>query len=187
MNSLFGKEPVSLPHLRMVKRLAELLDPLGEGARLPEEYHEAWAGHFKSEGVTKEEAEKIGQWYIKHHTICPSIPGVFTALRFLREHKTLPNQRLAGPTEVLAGELLQFLRKRGVDLHEGVRALAQASALAQVASYRTVSPSTDRSYVKSELEGVARLADFFADDILNEVHRGVGSLAHLQDYLFDDV
>lgn len=186
MSSLFGNEPVSLPHLRMVKRMAELLAPLGENARLAEEHHESWAGHFKSQGMTKDESEKIGQWYIKHHTICPSIPDVFKALRFLREHKSLPNQRLAVSTEILAGQLLQFLRRNGVELHEGIRALAQASALAQVAYYRTDSPSTDRSYVKSEFEGIARLADYFADDILNEVRQGVGSLAHLEHYLFDD-
>jgi hypothetical protein len=186
MSSLFGNDPVSLPHLRMVKRMAELLEPLGENARLPEVHHEGWAGHFQSQGMTKDESEKIGQWYIKHHTICPSIPEVFTALRFLREHNSLPSQRLAGSTEILAGQLLQFLRKNGVELLDGVRALAQASALAQVAYYRTDSPSTDRGHVKSEFEGIARLADYFADDILNEVQQGVGSLAHLEHYLFDN-
>ncbi len=186
MSSIFDDGPVSLPHLRMVKQLAELLEPLGENGILPAEHHTSWADFFRSHDMTADEAEKIGKWYVKHHTICPSMPDISTALTFLRKHKTLPSQRITSPTELLAGELLQFLSERGIELPNAVRALAQAAALAQLAYYRADSPRTDRTYVKMELEGIARQADFFADDILAEARQGVGGLAHLEPYLFPE-
>jgi hypothetical protein len=182
----FSEQPVSLPHLRMVKKFADHLEGFEESNRLPVESHETWARCFQEIQITEVEADKIGKWYAQHHTICPSIPNVNIALKFLREHRTLPTQRLACNTELLAGEILGFLSERGIELHEATRALAQASALTQLAYYRNESPSTDLAYVKMELEGFARLAYHFADDILNEVQQGTGSLANLEKYLIQD-
>ncbi|EPG9350573.1 hypothetical protein ACKU3Z_029630 [Pseudomonas aeruginosa] len=182
----FSEQPVSLPHLRMVKKLADQLKGFEESNRLPVEYHETWARCFQEIQITEAEADVIGKWYVQHHSICPSIPYVNIALKFLREHRTLPNQRIACKTELLAGEILGFLSERRIELHEATRALAQASALTQLAYYRNESPYTDRDDVKGELEGIARLADFFADDILNEVQQGTGSLAYLEKYLIQD-
>lgn len=186
MGKIFDSEPVSLPHLRMVKRFAEHLEPLGENGRLPEEYHSVWAGYFQECDMTMAEADQIGKWYAKHHTIGPSIPGVMNGLKFLRKHRSMPSQRLATDTELLAGDLLQLLSERGTELHEAARALILASALAQGAYYRKAAPMTGRDDITNEFEGLARQADFFADDILNEVQQGWGSLAGLESYLFEN-
>lgn len=185
MASILNNGPVSLPHLRMVKRFAEHIELLGENGRLPDEHQPAWAGYFQQNDMTMQEADSIGAWYAKHHTICPSISDVMSGLRFLRKHKTMPSQRLACNTEVLAGALLQFLSERQIELHEATRALSMASALAHGAYYRMETPDIEREYVRSEFEGIARMADFLADDILNEVRQGAGSLGELECYLFN--
>lgn len=124
--------------------------------------------------ITPREIESVGNWYPKHHTICPSIPCIFSAVQYLRKNKGLPTHRLCNPTELLAGEILGFLKEKCIGLSDAGNALQLASALVHVAYSQNVVPGIDRGYIKTEIEGMARMADYVADDILREIEQGVG-------------
>lgn len=175
--------PVRLDYFRLVKRLNDHLANLGD-ERICEDIQEAWAGHFKDMGITQDEVDIIGPWYSKHYTIGLSIPSLYQYVEHLRSHSTLPDQRIPSRTEIDAAAILKACAALGLERYNLSDALFQAAALAHHANYRVELPNTDPAYIRLEIEGRARLADYFSRDILDEAQQGVGAAAKLRKTLF---
>ncbi|HBP6379898.1 TPA: hypothetical protein L6A07_32520 [Pseudomonas aeruginosa] len=182
--NLFGTETPSLEGRRLVKRFAESLRGLAEAERLPESSFETWGEVFAKESMTLEEAEWLGNWYSMYHQRGPSLGYIMFALRRLRAEGELPEHMIAGSEDLLAQKIIKFLHDEGVSPDIAVNSLFMAAALSHVAYYRKHHPSTDRAYVRSELEGKARVSDWLVDQVLDEVEAGVGDLKALKPILF---
>lgn len=176
--------PVRLDYFRLVRRLNEHLAPLGTEACVEEEFQEAWAGYFQTLAITESEVDHLGAWYAKHYSIGPSIPMLTYYVQHLREHGEFPEYRLITSTERNAGAILQACAGLGLDRYELADALFQAAALVHISSYRESIPDADPEFIRYEVEGRARMANFFSADILDEVQQGVGLSAHLRKILF---
>ena len=177
------KAPIRLDYYRLVKRLNEHFADLPE-ALIPEEIHEAWAGYFQEMAITQEEIDLIGLWYSRHYSVSLDIPSLNHYLRYLRLHAALPHQRLPGQTETDAGSILKACAALGLSRYRLTDGLFQAAALVHHASYRSDCPSVSPEHIRTEIEGRARLADYFSHDILDEAQDGYGAAAHLRKVLF---
>lgn len=177
------KAPIRLDYYRLVKRLNEHFADLPE-ALIPEEIHEAWAGYFQEMAITQEEIDLIGRWYSRHYSVSLDIPSLNHYLRYLRLHTALPDQRLPGQTETDAGSILKACAALGLSRYRLTDGLFQAAALVHHASYRSDCPSVSPEHIRTEIEGRARLADYFSHDILDEAQDGYGAAAHLRKILF---
>ncbi len=175
--------PVRLDYFRLVKRLNEHLASLGQ-ERIDEDIQEAWAGYFQEMALTQDEIDTIGPWYSKHYSISLSIPSLRQCVEHLRRHSTLPDRRITGGTESDAVAILEACAALELDRYRLSDALFQAAALVHHAAYRVDLPNIDPEYIRQEIEGRARLADYFSRDILNEAQKGVGAAAKLGRTLF---
>lgn len=177
------KDPVRLDYFRLVKRLNEHMASLGAES-IPEAIHEAWAGFFQEMAITQKEIDVIGPWYCRHYSVSLDIPSLNQCLKHLRLHSSLPDQRLPSKPEIDAANILKACTALGLDKYSLADGLFQAAALVHHASYRSDCPTVDPQHIRSEIEGRARLADYFSGDILNEAQNGYGAAAHLSKILF---
>lgn|GEM_PF-2618014 len=177
------KAPIRLDYYRLVKRLNEHFVDLPE-ARIPEDIHEAWAGYFQEMAITQEEIDFIGLWYSRHYSVSLSIPSLNRYLKHLRLHASMPDQRLPGQTETDAGNILKACAALRLDRSSLADGLFLAAALVHHANYRSDCPTVSLEYIRMEIEGRARLADYFSHDILDEAQDGYGAAAHLRKVLF---
>ena len=175
--------PVRLDYFRLVKRLNDHLTNLGDEC-ICEDVQEAWAGHFKEMAITQDEVDIIGPWYNKHYSIGISIPSLYQYVEHLRAHSTLPDQRIPSRTENDVASILKACAALGLERYNLSDALFQAAALVHHANYRADLPNIDSAYIRREIEGRARLADYFSHDILDEAQQGIGAAAKLQKTLF---
>lgn len=182
--NLLGPETPSLEGRRLVKKFAESLRGMAEAERLPESSFETWGECFAEGNMTLEEAEWLGNWYSMYHKRSPSLGYIMHALRRLRAEGELPEHMIAGSEDLLAQKIIKFLHDEGASGDNAVNSLFMAAALSHVAYYRKHHPSIDRVYLRTELEGKARVSDWLVDQVLDEVEAGVGDLKALKPILF---
>ena len=71
-------------------------------------------------------------------------------------------------------------------LHSSVKPISGLGAtLAHLSLYRRKHKSVSRDYLRIEVEGMARMSDYAADEILDEIACGKGDLRTLGGYLFN--
>lgn len=182
--SIFDPETPSLEGRRLIKRFAASMSQMASESQVPESAFETWGECFAKECMTMEEAEWVGNWYSMYHQRSPSLPYIMSALSRLRVAGELPEHMIAGYENLLAQKIIKFLHDEGVTPGESVNGLFVAAALSHLSTYRTSYPDIDRAYQRSELEGKARLSDWLADEVLDEIEAGVGELRNLKPILF---
>lgn len=126
----------------------------------------------------------VGQWFAQHHQTCPSLPYTIHAVRALKANGLLPPNRLASKIDRNAMNILKALEGMGISADDCAQSLILAGTLAHLATYRRQHPHVDRQYLRLEVEGIARMCDYMADEILDEVERGQGDLRDLGECLF---
>jgi hypothetical protein len=178
------EEPISLEGIKLVRIFAACLAHLPEERGLPQSAHEIWSMPLSEAKVTEAQMLTVGNWYAEHHLTGPSLPYVLHALRTLKSNGSLPTSRLAGKIERNAMNVLKSLEGMGISTEECAQSLMLAGTLAHLAVYRRKHPDVDRSYLRNEVEGLARMSDYMADEILDEIERGQGDLQDLRPVLF---
>jgi hypothetical protein len=180
------EQPISLEGIKLVRIFSACLERLPEEQRLPQSAHEVWSMPLSEAQVTEAQMITVGNWYAQHHRTGPSLPYVLRAVRALKAKGSLPPNRLAGKVERNAMLILQALGGMGISPEDCAQSLMLAGTLAHLAVYRHKYPTVDRHLLRSEVEGLARMSDYMADEILDEIEQGQGDLQGLRDILFND-
>lgn len=178
------EEPVNLQGIKLVRALASTLAHLPENRQLPQKSFEIWSGHLAQLGVSESEMKQIGVWFAEHYQTPPAIPTIAHAASVLLDQGSLPPHRIASPMELNAMALLKAARDLGLMPDECAQSLMLAGTLAHLSNYRQRHPTVDRQYLGTEVEGIARQCNFYADEILDEIQQGKGELRELGSYLF---
>jgi hypothetical protein len=97
---------------------------------------------------------------------------------------SLPPHRLAATIERNAMAILHAAENLGLSADDSAQAIILAGTLAHLSHYRRSFPTIDRAYQRQEVEGTARMFDYVADEILDEIANGKGELKSLGLYLF---
>lgn len=177
-------EPVSLEGIKLVKTFASCLASLSEDRQLPQKSFSIWATPMAESGASEAEMQQVGVWFGKHHQTPPSLPYILLAVRVLKDKGELPPHRIATRQVLEAMEILNAVEKLGIVSGDSAQSLILAGTLAHLALYRKQFPNVDRAYLRTDVEGMARMSDYFADEILDEIQRGEGDLKALEPYLF---
>lgn len=183
MLSLFD-EPVSLKGIRLIKAFTACLAGLEEERQIPQASLSAWATPIAESGASEAEMQQVGTWFAKHHQTPPSLSYILFAVRVLKNKGELPPHRMATPQMLEAMEILRAVERLGISSDDSGQSLILAGTLAHLAFYRQQYPNVNRTYLRNEIEGMARMSDAVADEILDEIQRGEGDLKSLEPYLF---
>lgn len=97
---------------------------------------------------------------------------------------SLPHHRLAGTIERNAIAILHAAEKLGLPADGCAQAIILAGTLAHLSHYLRSLPGIDRAFQRQEIEGMARMSDYAADEILDEIASGNEDLKSLGPYLF---
>ena len=178
------EEPISLEGVKLVKAFAACLADLAEDRQLPRESFAIWSMPLSETLATEAEMQVVGQWFAQRHKTCPSLPYIIHAVRTLKANGALPPNRLAKEVDRNAMNILKALEGMGISADDCAQSLMLAGTLAHLASYRRQHPYIDRQYLRLEVEGIARMCDYMADEILDEVQSGQGDLRELGICLF---
>ncbi|HBO2935105.1 TPA: hypothetical protein L4R50_000099 [Pseudomonas aeruginosa] len=179
------EEPVSLQGTKLVRAFAAQLEAMPEDCRLPQKAFDAWSMPLAETGASEIQLQEVGAWYAKHHKTCPSLPYIIRAARTLVSEGALPPHRIANRMEKDALAILKTAELLGMSSDDCAQALILAGTLAHLAVYRRSLPDIDRSHQLNEVEGIVRMCDYVADEILDEIRNGQGDLRALREYLFD--
>ncbi|MBD8792744.1 hypothetical protein IFR09_23045 [Pseudomonas syringae] len=177
-------EPVSLAGYQLVKAFAACLSSFPEEEQVPKSAFDMWSAPLAETGASEDQMRKVGEWYALHHKTAPSLLYVLGAVRKLVLNGSLPRHRLAGTIERNAMAILHAAEKLGLSADGCAQAIILAGALAHLSHYRRSLPGIDRAYQRQEIEGMARMSDYAADEILDEIASGTGDLKSLGPYLF---
>jgi hypothetical protein len=179
------EEPVSLKGTKLVRVFAACLITLPENCQLPQKSFDTWSTPLAETGATEPQMGLVGTWYAQHHSTSPSLPYIIHAARTLIAIGALPAHRLSNSEELKAMAILKATEALGISADDCTNALILAGSLAHLAMYRRKMPAIERKYLRSEIEGIARISDYCADEILDEIQGGVGELKALGEYLFE--
>ncbi|WP_122564444.1 hypothetical protein [Pseudomonas viridiflava] len=80
--------------------------------------------------------------------------------------------------------ILHAAETLGLSADGCAQAIILAGTFANLSHYRRSLPGIDRAYQRQEIEGMARMSDYAADEILDEIASGNGDLKSLGPYLF---
>jgi hypothetical protein len=177
-------EPVSLTGFQLVKTFATCLSSFPEDQKVPKSSFDMWSAPLAETGASEDQMRLIGEWYALHHKTAPSLPYVLRAARKLVLSGSLPPHRLAATVELNAMAILLAAEKLGLSADDSAQAIILAGTLAHLSHYRRSFPRIDRTYLRQEVEGMARVSDYAADEILDEIASGKGDLKSLGQYLF---
>ncbi|EPA99482.1 hypothetical protein [Pseudomonas sp. G5(2012)] len=177
-------EPVSLAGFQLVKAFAASLGNFPEDVQLPKSSFDTWSAPLAETGASEDQMRQVGEWYALHHKTAPSLPYVLGAARRLVLSGSLPPHRLATTTERNAMAILHAAEKLGLSADDSAQAIILAGTLAHLSHYRRSFSGIDRAYQRQEVEGMARMSDYAADEILDEIASGKGDLKSLGLYLF---
>ncbi|MGA4480887.1 hypothetical protein ACPA2N_22280 [Ectopseudomonas hydrolytica] len=178
-------EPVSLLGTKLVRAFAKQLESMPEDCRLPQSSFDTWSAPLAETNATESQMTVLGVWYAKHHKTCPSLPYIRQAAITLVSEGALPDHRIANRIERDALAILKTAELLGMSADDCANALVLAGALAHLSTYRRRHPDVDRAYLRMEIEGIARMSDYVADEILDEIQQNKGDLRALREYLFD--
>lgn len=176
-------EPVSLSGFQLVKTFASCLIHLPEDRQLPKSSFDMWSAPLAESGANESQMRQVGEWFAQHHQTAPSLPYVLGAIQKLLQSGALPHHRLAGKIERDAMAILHAAQQLGLSADDSAQAIILAGTLAHLAMYRRSYPNVGREYLRTEVEGLARQSDYFADEILDEIAKGKGELRPLGAYL----
>lgn len=177
-------EPVSFAGFQLVKVFAACLSSFQEDDQVPKSSFDMWSAPLAETGASEDQMRQVGEWYALHHKTAPSLPYVLGAARKLVLSGSLPRHRLAGTIERNAMAILHAAEKLGLSADDSAQAIILAGTLAHLSHYRRSFPRIDRAYQRQEVEGMACLSDYAADEILDEIASGKGDLKSLGPYLF---
>ncbi|QTD35567.1 hypothetical protein [Pseudomonas fluorescens] len=177
-------EPVSLAGYQLVKAFAGCLSSFPEEEQVPKSAFDMWSAPLAETGASEDQMRQVGEWYALHHKTAPSLPYVLGATRKLVLNGSLPRHRLAGTIERNAMAILHAAETLGLSADGCAQAIILAGTLAHLSHYRRSLPGIDRAYQRQEIEGMARMSDYAADEILDEIASGNGDLKSLGPYLF---
>lgn len=177
------EEPVSLTGFQLVKTFAAQLSHLPEERQLPQTSFDMWSAPLAETGANLDEMRLVGEWYAKHHQTGPSLGYIIHAAQELKLRGSLPPHRIAGEIERNAMAILLAAQQLGLSAGENAQAIMLAGTLAHLSLYRRKHPHVGREYLRTEIEGMARMSDYVADEILDEIAAGVGDLKELDKYL----
>lgn len=177
-------EPVSLAGFQLVKAFAACLSSFPEDVQLPKSSFDTWSAPLAETGASEDQMRQVGEWYALHHKTAPSLPYVLGAARKLVLSGSLPPHRLGATVERNAMAILLAAEKLGLSADDNAQAIILAGTLAHLSHYRRRFPGIDRAYRRQEIEGMARMSDYAADEILDEIASGKGDLKSLGQYLF---
>jgi hypothetical protein len=177
-------EPVSLAGYQLVKAFAACLSSFPEEEQIPKSAFDMWSAPLAETGASEDQMRQVGEWYALHHKTAPSLPYVLGAARKLVLNGSLPRHRLAGTIERNAMAILHAAETLGLSADGCAQAIILAGTLAHLSHYRRSLPGIDRAYQRQEIEGMARMSDYAADEILDEIAKGNGDLKSLGPYLF---
>lgn len=178
-------EPVSLKGFQLVKAFAARLIHLPDEQQLPQKSFDIWSAPLAETGASEAQMELVGDWYALHHQTGPSLGYIIHAAQELQLRGSLPPHRLAGQIERDAMAILLAAQQLGLSADDSAQAIMLAGTLAHLSLYRRKHPKVDRGYLRLEVEGMARMADYTADEILDEIAGGKGDLKALGGYLFN--
>ena len=167
-----------------MRALAAALAGLPEDRQIPKTSFEIWSGHMSELGTTEEEMSQVGEWFCQHYQTAPSVATVSHAVEWLHKHGSFPEHRMASQIDLNAMALLKAAELLGLCSYELAQSLMLAGTLTHLATYRRKFPKIDRHYIGTEVEGIARQCNYFADEILDEVQQGKGQLRDLDGILF---
>ncbi|MDZ3829792.1 hypothetical protein BK669_00655 [Pseudomonas fluorescens] len=177
-------ESVSLAGYQLVKAFAACLSSFPEEEQIPKSAFDMWSAPLAETGASEDQMRQVGEWYALHHKTAPSLPYVLGAARKLVLNGSLPRHRLAGTIERNAMAILHAAETLGLSADGCAQAIILAGTLAHLSHYRRSLPGIDRAYQRQEIEGMARMSDYAADEILDEIASGNGDLKSLGPYLF---
>ena len=177
-------EPVNLIGFQLVKAFAARLYQLPTEQQVPKTSFKTWSAPLAETGASESQMREVGNWFAQHHQTAPALPYVICATRELQLYGSLPAHRLAGPLERNAMAILLAAQQLGLSPDDGAQAFMLAGALTHLSVHRPI--QLDRGFLTRELEGMARLADYAADEILDEIQDGKGALKELGQYLYSD-
>ncbi|MCY0111575.1 hypothetical protein NQF78_25040 [Pseudomonas monsensis] len=177
-------ESVSLAGCQLVKAFAACLSSFPEEEQIPKSAFDMWSAPLAETGASEDQMRQVGEWYALHHKTAPSLPYVLGAARKLVLNGSLPRHRLAGTIERNAMAILHAAETLGLSADGCAQAIILAGTLAHLSHYRRSLPGIDRAYQRQEIEGMARMSDYAADEILDEIASGNGDLKSLGPYLF---
>lgn len=180
------EEPVSLKGTKLVRAFSVRLNTLPESCQLPQKSFDKWSTPLAKTGATEAQMGQVGAWYVQHHSTGPSLPYIARATRTLIANGALPPHRLSNRDKRKAMAILKATAALGISAEDCANALILAGTLAHLAMYRRTIPELNREYLRSEVEGIARMSDYAADEILDEVQDGYGELKSLGEYLFQE-
>ena len=178
-------EPVSLLGTKLVRAFAKQLESMPEECQLPQSCFDIWSAPLAETNASESQMTALGVWYAKHHKTCPSLPYIRQAAITLVSEGALPDHRIANRIERDALAILKTAELLGMSADDCANALVLAGALAHLSTYRRRHPDVDRTYLRMEIEGIARMSDYVADEILDEIQQNKGDLRALREYLFD--
>lgn len=178
------EQPVSLIGFQLVKAFAARLASLPEEQQLPQTSFDMWSAPLAETGATVAQMELVGDWYALHHQTGPSLGYIIGAAQDLKLRGSLPPHRMAGKTERDAMAILLAAQQLGLSADECGQAIMLAGTLTHLAHYRRKYPNVGRDYLRLEVEGMARMSDYVADEILDEIANGKGDLKALGGFLF---
>lgn len=176
-------EPVSLTGFQLVKAFAACLTHLPKNQQVPKESFGVWSAPLSETGANEAQMRQVGQWYVMHHQTAPSLPYIIGAAQDLVKNGALPPHRIAGEIERNAMAILHAAQHLGLSADNSAQAIILAGTLAHLSLYRRSFPNIGRKHLRTEVEGLARQSDYFADEILDEIASGKGELKSLGPYL----
>lgn len=177
-------EPVSLAGYQLVNAFAACLSSFPEEEQIPKSAFDMWSAPLAETGASEDQMRQVGEWYALHHKTAPSLPYVLGAARKLVLNGSLPRHRLAGTIERNAMAILHAAETLGLSADGCAQAIILAGTPAHLSHYRRSLPGIDRAYQRQEIEGMARMSDYAADEIFDEIASGNGDLKSLGPYLF---
>lgn len=179
------EEPVSLMGYQLVKAFAAQLAHLPEEQQLRQSSYDMWSTPLAETGASEAQMKLVGEWYATNHQTTPGLGYVLRATQVLLSRGSLPEHRLAGTIELNAMAILLAAQQLGLSTDDCGQAIMLAGTLAHLSLYRRKHKGVSRDYLRIEVEGMARMSDYAADEILDEIACGKGDLRALGGYLFN--
>lgn len=178
-------EPVSLLGTKLVRAFAKQLESMPEDCQLPQSSFDIWSAPLAETNASEDQLSEVGVWYAKHHKTAPSLPYIRHAAFTLVSEGSLPEHRIANHIEKDALAILKTAELLGMPASDCANAFILAGVLAHLSTYRRRHPHVSRPYLRMEIEGIARMSDYVADEILDEIQQNKGDLRALREYLLD--